>query len=574
MGRKATLMYAFGDFLLNVEERILLCNGELIPLTPKMLETLLVLVQNRGHIMAKDEIMKKVWPDVIVEEANLAVNISRLRRVLDKFESKDSYIETIPRRGYCFVAEVTEVKSEIGPHGPIDSIAILPFYNADDDPEAEYFSDGMTESLINRLSLLPQLRVMAHSTILRFKAQSLDPQEVGQTLGVRAVVTGRVSHRGGAIFVDAELVDVMDGSLLWGDRYSTESTEIYSVQEDIASEISENLRLKLSSDQKKRITKRFTQDTEAYELYLKGRYYWNKRTNADLKRGLEYFRQAIAKDPNYSLAYVGVADCLTLLGLFGAEPPRVIMPEAKALAMEAIHLDQTLGEAYASLAQIRLLYDWDWRGAERDYHRALRLSPKYPTALQWHGEYLGLIGRPQDGIEELRKARELDPLSLIINTNLGLAYYWARQYDRAIEQLERTLELEPNFFRAHLHVGMAYEGKSMYENAVIELEKARRLNENPWTLAGLAHAYASWGKRDEAMTLLERLLKLAESQYVSSAIIAVAYAGFKEDGNETFDWLAKAYQERAGLLVWLKVWPIFDHVRSNKRFIELVDRIG
>jgi tetratricopeptide (TPR) repeat protein len=250
------------------------------------------------------------------------------------------------------------------------------------------------------------------------------------------------------------------------------------------------------------------------------------------------------------------------------------MPQAKVAAMKAIELDKTLGEAYASLAQIRFYYDWDWTEAARNYQQAVRLSPTYPTAHQWYGEYLLAMGRTDEGLAELKRARDLDPLSLIINTDLGLAFYWAQRYDLAIEQLERTIELEPSFFRAHLHLGMAYERKRMYGEAIAELETARRLNENAWTLAGLGYAFASFGEKAEAEKLLEQLLELSQARYVSSAAIAVVYAGFGDQVNQTLEWLEKAYSERSGLLAWINVWPIFDRIRSDGRFADLLRRIG
>jgi TolB-like protein/Tfp pilus assembly protein PilF len=565
-------LYQFGPFCLNAVERVLLRDGRLVPLPAKALSTLLVLVQSKGHVVEKDLLMKEVWPQEEVEEGNLTQHIFMLRRALGEIPQSPKYIETVPRRGYRFVAKVELENGNA--QKAIDTLAILPFFNASSDPNMEYLSDGITESIINSLSQLPQLKVRALATVFRYKAAALDPQEVGRALGVRAVMIGRVLKLGQSLVIRAELVDVEDGSQLWGDQYQRKSSDILSVQEEIAREVSEKLRLRLSGEQKERLTKRFTEDTEAYELYLKGRYSWNKRTNEELKRAAGYFRQAIAKDPNYSLAYVGEADCLILLALFGTDHPRLTMPQARESAMKAIHLDHTHGEAYASLAQISFLYDWHWVEAEREYQQAIQLSPTYPTALQWRGEYLASMGRLDEGLADLKRARELDPLSLIINTNLGLTYYWARQYDLAIEQLESAIELEPNFFRAHLHLGMVYERKLMYREAIAQLEKARRINENPFTLAGLGHAYASFGKIAEAEKLLKRLLKLSQDRYVSPATIAVLHAGFEDHVDQTLEWLEKAYEERDGLLVWLKVWPIFDRFRSDARFVALLRRIG
>ena len=565
--------FQFGSFRLDASERVLLRDGRLVPLPAKVLSTLLLLVRNNGRVVEKEVLMDEVWPDEYVEEGNLAQHIFILRRALGESTENPNYIETVPRRGYRFVAKMIEPGEKTDDKG-IDSLAVLPFVNASNDPNMEYLSDGITEGVMHSLSGLPQLKVMARSTVFRYKGAGIDPQEAGHRLGVRAVMVGIVQQIGEHLVIRTELVDVEDGSRIWGEQYQRKSSDIFSLQDELASEISEKLRLRLSGEQKERLTKRFTENRQAYEFYLKGRYAWARRAIEDLKKGVEYFRQAIAEDPNYSLAHAGIADCLVLLGLFGAENPREIMPQAKAAAMKAINLDASLGVAYASLGQIKLIYDWDWPAAEADFKQAVRLNPAYPTAHQWHGEYLTSMGQFDQGLPELKKARDLDPLSLIINTNIGLNFYWARQYDRAIEQLELALELEPNFFRAHLHLGMCYERKRMYQEAIAEFEKARFISENSWTLAGLGQCHASFGARAEAEELLDQLLELSRRQYVSCATIAVVYAGFEDRIDQTMEWLEKAYEERSGLLIWLKVWPIFDHLRSDARFVRLLRRIG
>ncbi|HSB10974.1 MAG TPA: tetratricopeptide repeat protein [Blastocatellia bacterium] len=565
--------FQFGAFRLDACERVLLREGRLVPLPAKVFSTLLLLVRNNGRVVEKDVLMKEVWPDEYVEEGNLAQHIFILRRALGESTGSPTYIETVPRRGYRFVAPIKE-PAERADDKVIDSLAVLPFVNASNDPNMEYLSDGITEGVMNSLSSLPQLKVMARSTVFRYKGAVIDPQDAGNSLGVRAVMMGIVQQLGEQLVIRAELVDVEDGSRIWGEQYHRKSSDILSLQDELAWEISEKLRLRLSGEQKERLTKRFTENREAYEFYLKGRYAWARRAIEDLKKGVEYFRQAIAEDPNYSLAHAGIADCLVLLGLFGADNPREIMPQAKAAAMKAIRLDESLGEAYASLGQIKLIYDWDWKAAEADFQQAVRLNPTYPTAHQWHGEYLVSMGLFDEGLADLKKARDLDPLSLIINTNLGLNLYWARRYDLAIEHLERALELEPNFFRAHLHLGMCYERKSMYGEAIAELERARSISENSWTLAGLGHCHASFGARAKAEKLLDQLFELSRRQFVSCATIAVVYAGFEDRVDQTMEWLEKAYAERSGLLIWLKVWPMFDRLRSDPRFVRLLRRIG
>jgi serine/threonine-protein kinase len=572
MGRGDNL-FRFGAFRLDAGERVLLRDGRLVPLPAKVLSTLILLVRNNGHVVEKDVLMEEVWPDEYVEEGNLAQHIFILRRALGESMGNPRYIETVPRRGYRFVAKMIEPE-EMAVEKGIASLAVLPFVNASNDPNMEYLSDGITEGVMKSLSGLPQLKVMARSTVFRYKGANIDPREAGHSLGVRAVMMGIVQQVGDQLVITAELVDVEDGSRIWGEQYHRKSSDILSLQPELAREISEKLRLRLSGEQKEKLTKRFTENREAYEFYLKGRYAWGKRGIEDLKKGVEHFRQAIAEDPNYSLAHAGIADCLVLLGLFGADNPREIMPQAKAAAMKATSLDESLGEAYASLGQIKLIYDWDWPAAKADFQQSLSLNPTYPTAHQWHGEYLVSMGLFDQGLAELKKARDLDPLSLIINTNLGLNFYWARHYDLAVEQLERALELEPNFFRAHLHLGMCYERKLMYREAIAELEKARSISENSWILAALGHCHASFGARAEAEKFLDQLLELSRRQFVSCTTIAVVYAGFEDRVDQTIDWLAKAYEERSGLLIWLKVWPIFDHLRRDARFVRLLRLIG
>lgn len=572
MGRGDNL-FQFGGFRLDADERVLLRDGRLVPLPAKVLSTLIILVRNSGHVVEKDVLMEEVWPDEYVEEGNLAQHIFILRRALGESTGNPRYIETVPRRGYRFLAKMIEPEEMANETG-IESLAVLPFVNASNDPYMEYLSDGITEGVMNSLSSLPQLKVMARSTVFRYKGTNIDPRAAGHSLGVRVVMMGIVQQVGDQLVISAELVDVEDGSRMWGEQYYRKSSDVLALQDELAWEISEKLRLRLSGEQKERLTKRITENREAYEFYLKGRYAWGRRAIEDLKKGVEYFRQAIAEDPNYSLSHAGIADCLVLLGLFGAENPREIMPQAKAAAMKAIDLDASLGEAYASLGQIKLIYDWDWRAAQGDFQQAVRLNPTYPTAHQWHGEFLTSMGLFDQGLAELQKARDLDPLSLIINTNLGLNSYWARRYDLAIEQLDRVLELEPNFFRAHLHLGMCYERKRMYPEALAEFEKARSISENSWTLAGLGQCHASFGARAVAEKFLDQLLELSRRQFVSCATIAVAYAGFEDRADQTMEWLEKAYEERSGLLIWVKVWPIFDHLRSDARFVRLLRRMG
>ena len=453
------------------------------------------------------------------------------------------------------------------------SLAVLPFINASTEPNTEYLSDGITESIINSLSQLPKLRVVSRATVFRYKGLAVDPQQAGQQLGVRAVLTGRVSQVGDSLTIGAELIDVSSDRHLWGEHYNRKIAGIFDVQEEIAQEISEKLRLKLSGKQKKQLAKRHTVNPDAYQLYLKGRYFWNKRTKDGLEKGIEYFKRSVEQDPSYALAYTGLADCYHLLSSFGVLSPKESVPKAKAAVMMALEMDATLAESHASLARIKTYYEWDWAGAESGFKRAIELNLNYATAHHWYSSYLVLMGRFDEGIAEAKRALELDPLSLAISTGLAARFYFARQYDQAIQQYKTTLELDRDFFGAHI-IGAPYEQKGMYEEAIAEFQIATRLSENdPEVLACLGHAYALSGKRDKAQDVLDELKELSKRRYVQSYDLAVVYVGLGEK-DRALKLLGKAYEERDETLVLIKVDPRLDPLRSDPRYAELLRRMG
>jgi serine/threonine-protein kinase len=454
---------------------------------------------------------------------------------------------------------------------PIDSLAVLPFTNASKDPNAEYLSDGLTESLINSFSQLPQLRVLPPTTVFAYKGK--DPLKAGRELGVRAVLTGRVLQQVNSLVVQAELTDVKRGSQMWGKRFQEKFSDAFTVQEGIAREISQSLRLKLTGEEEKRLARRYTENAEAYDLYLKGRYYWNKRTEESIQKSIEFFDRAIERDPNYALAYAGLADSYVALAFYGTRPPREYMPKAREAATRALQIDEKMAEAHALLADYRYLFDWDWPGAEREFRRAIELNPKYPTAHQWYANYLSLIGRSPEALREIRSAQKLDPLNLVINTDVGTTYYWAGQYERAIGELRKTLELEPDFFLARVYLGFAYLRKNLPEDAIHEFGIAGRLApDEPIPIALRGYACAVAGRRTEAEKALAELGALSKRRYVSAFPIAWVYVGL---GNKdrAFEWLEKAYGERAGMLVYLNVERAFDPLRSDPRFVDLLRRM-
>jgi serine/threonine-protein kinase len=450
----------------------------------------------------------------------------------------------------------------------IDSIAVLPLVNANNDPNTDYLSDGITESLINSLSQIPELRVMARSTAFRYKGKELDPQKIGRELGVSAVLTGRVLQRDDTLTIQVDLVDTSDGSQLWGEQYNRKISDILVVQQSIAREVSEKLRLKLSGEQKEQVAKRYTDSTEAYELYLRGRYQWNRRTPDALMKGIDYFQQAIKTDPNYALAYAGLADSYNVLSTNTVRPPKEAFPKAKEAAERALALDDTLAEAHTSLAFIKTVYEWDWPGAEKEFKRAIELNPNYSNAHYWYGfAHLLSMGRVDEANAEIKRALGLDPFSLIINTNLGRTYLIARQYDRAIEQYRKTLEMDPGFPRAHERLQEAYEQKGMYPEAIADLERV-----NPQSGARLRAAFEKSGVTGYWQTRIE-FDKEATQTYVSPYFTAVKYASLG-DKDGAFESLEKAYQERDTWLVHLKVDPMLDALRSDPRYTNLLTRIN
>jgi len=646
-------IYEFGPFRVEALRRVLLHEGKQVRLPAKAFEILVVLLEEKGRLVDKDELMRRVWPDAVVEENNLTVNMSALRRALAESPSEHRYVVTVPGRGYQFVAEVRQgndapawetgveplsqstldLGSEVskgaapqvngassdtdmvagaetvgsgfkrhhrgvllvvaalfattivvfyigysryrarGSKAGITSIAVLPFLNETGDPNAEYLSDGISESLINSLSQLPGVKVIARSSAFKYKGKEADLQEVANALGVEAILTGRVAQRGENLSISVELVNASDKTQMWGEQYDRKMSELLATQREIAREITEKLKLKVSGEENGP-AKHYTENNEAYQLYLKGRFFWNKRTAEGLRKSVEYFNQAIDKDPQFALAYAGLADCYVVPA--NQLPPREAMPKAKAAALRALELDETLAEAHASLGRVLAAYDWDWTGAEREYKRAIHLNPRYAIAHQWYGGYLSVMGRKDEAIAERKLAQELEPLSLIINFELGLAFYYHRDYDQAIEQFQKTLELDQNFPTAHNFLPAVYEQKGMYSEAVAEFKKAIPLTAgSEWSLAkaGLGHVYALTGKKNEARMLLNELKQASKQEYVPGTSIASIYAGLGEK-DQAFAWLDKAFEQRAFQLQWLNSDPRWDTLRSDPRFGNLMGRMG
>ena len=456
----------------------------------------------------------------------------------------------------------------------IDSIAVLPFQNTSGEPDSEYLSDGMAESLINSLSRLPHLSVKSRSSVFRYKGKEVEPQKVASELSVQAILNGRVVQRGDDLTLYLSLVDGQTGNQLWGEQYNRKLTDLAALQNEIARDVSQNLRARLSSADEQKLAKNYTENAEAYQLYLKGRYFWNKRSPEGHRKSIEYFNQAIEKDPNFALAFLGLADAYASLPFDSDVPPREAYPKAKAAATRALEVDAKLAEAFSSLAAVKFNYDWDFPGAEEELKRAIGLNPNDAIVHQRYGRYLSLMGRHQEAIAEAKRARELDPLSLLINALVGDTLFYAHQYDQAIEELRKPLEIEPNFWIAHLYLGKAYEQKRMYSESIAELQKARDFSgdiSEPISMMG--YVYAVSGRRSEAQQALNELKERSKQRYVPPYDIAMVYVGLG-DKEQAFQWLDKAYEDRNQFMTRLKTEPKFDSLRSDPRFADLVRRVG
>jgi tetratricopeptide (TPR) repeat protein len=414
---------------------------------------------------------------------------------------------------------------------------------------------------------------MSRSATLRYKGKEQDAQKVGRELNVRAVLTGEVQQVGDQVVINVSLDDALDSHHIWGEQYVRKFADILAVQHEIAQEVSTSLRLKLTRVDEQQLAKRYTDNVEAYQLYLKGQYEWKKHTQENLEKGVEYYNQALAKDPNYALAYAGLAASYSVLAN-SYLPPNETFPKAKAYATKALEVDETLAEAHVVMGAARLFYDWNWGEAERELKRAQALNPNNADAHDLYGDYLKAMGRLDESNTETRRSQELDPLSLMINTDVGVNFYYARQYDEAIAQNEKTVNLDPRFFIAYLWLGQAYEQKKMYAEAIATFQKGMNEAErHPQLLASLGHAYALAGQRDKAQKALDELREMSKKRYVSPYLIAVVYAGLG-DKDQTFAWLEKAYQDRSFFLIWLNVEPRFDSLRDDSRFADVVRRVG
>jgi len=579
-------IYQFGPFCLNAEERVLLREGRMVPLPAKAVRTLLVLLRNKGHVVEKDVLMEEVWPNEFVEEGNLAQNIFMLRKALGESVDGAKYIETVPRRGYRFLQAVTQSDDDAVATTAIPSkefkgarrsdshlIAVLPFVNAGGNRDLEHLSDGITESIINTLSQRRELRVIARNSVFHYKGKDLDARQIGRELRVDSVLLATLHLIGEELTISTELIDVANGWQLFGRTYRRKFSEMLETQYEIANEISTAIQTDFKGVEERRRFRRYTVNPEAFRAYLKGRYHWNKYTKEGLEKAFEYFREAIDIDPIYPLAYAGLADSYFRLSSQYLSPC-LTLPKAKAAVLRALEIDSALPEAHALLGMVLMRYDWDWQGAECEFKKAISLNPSYSSAHQLYGVYLQSLGRFEEALHHIRLAQELDPLSLQIMVSLGMCLWAMRRYDEALKTLQETVEMDPYYYPTHLAIAVVQGQLGNFSEALEEFKKASQLNDIPLIMGFLGYAYAASGNVDEARRVLEEMQKQRNERYVSAYAIALVYAGLAEY-DLAFEWLGIACEDRDEFLTWgLGIDPRLDGLRSDERYVQLMNRIG
>jgi TolB-like protein/Flp pilus assembly protein TadD len=587
----------FGTFELDVRAGELKKRGRKIRLQEQPLQILLMLLERSGDVVLREEIRKRLWPnDTFVQFApSINAAIQRLREALGDSADEPRYVETVARRGYRLREKITANGNEkerragetdsarssslmsaasIGRGGTLNSIAVLPFANASRDPDGDYLSEGITENIINSLSKIAGLRVKPRSTVFRYKRKCIDPQAIGRELKVGVVLVGRVTQRDGALVVSTELVDVGQGSQLWGERYNRNLTDLYEVEEEIARKISESLRVKLSGEEKERLTKRFTENSEAYQFYLRGRYCWTRRTPEDIRKGYRYFQQAIEKDAGYALAYSGLADCYSHLCGLGVMAPKEAWARAKAAAAAAVALDSELAEAHTSMAFVRAYADWDWENSDREFQQALKLDARYWVAPYWYAMTLVARGRYAEADHWIGRAYELEPLSSVIAHGAAFNLIMSRRYVDAIQLCLKAIDIAPDYPYLRLHLGIAYEQESKHDEATAEFEKALQLLKGEPLAAGpLAHAHAKAGRLEQARTILQDLLGQTERRYVDEYAVGLVYVALGQQ-DRAMDWFDRASKNRCGWFSFMANGdPRLDEIRTDPRFETLLKRM-
>ena len=653
--RRSPRNVRFGVFEADLEAGELRKHGLRLKLSEQPFQILTMLLVRPGEIVSREELRERLWPSDTFVDFDHGLNnaVMRLREVLGDSSEHPRFIETLPRRGYRFIAPV-ERRDEASKNSPAqseadsfipgsdaelqknssanplpsasvagsqghgrfslprivvlvagvlagsalisgitvhyvrgvdaskgkanrsNSLVVLPLENLSGDKDQDYFADGMTDDLIANLAKIQSLRVVSRSTAMAYKGTHKPVSQIAAELNVDAVVEGTVMRVGNRVRITAELVQVSTDQHLWADTYESPIGDVLTLQNRVSSAIVDEIRINLTKEDKERLAQKPSVSPEAYEEYLKGRYYWNKRSAEGFAKAIGYFEDATRRDPQYALAYAGLADCYGIIGatIYGTLPAAEAAPKAKTAATRALEIDPSLAEAETSLATAKFNYDWDWAGAAEGFKKAIQMDPRYPTAYQRYSLYLSATGRPDDSFQQMKKARDLDPLSISINVAFCWRLYLAREYDRAIAQLRDTLELDPNYVWARLNLGQAYEQKGEYNLAIQEFQRAVELSQSsPLAISALAHAYAISGNHAEAAKLLATLQSKSKTQYVSPYYVAVVYLGLGKN-EAAMDWLERAYADHSNGLVFLKVEPELDPLRANPRFAALQARMN
>jgi DNA-binding winged helix-turn-helix (wHTH) protein/TolB-like protein/lipoprotein NlpI len=622
--------FAFGDFVLVPKERLLLRGGKPIALTAKAFDLLVVLVRRAGQLVTKDELFEEVWPGTFVQETNLTVNISVVRKALEDGRDGNRMIQTVPGRGYRFVAPVASdalgdalLRTEPSPlavapsdlqHGPQEmpartrfgvpplgwvllaavagvvavaiaiwsaqpggrnvafaSVAVLPFLS--DTAASNYLADGLSEATVNGLVQLQGLRVAPRASALRYKGSTANPKQAGRELDVAAVVTASVAQQDRSFRIQVDLVDVARDAQIWGTVYQGDASELPNLQSRILQDLARALKVPLSEQQRRRLAQPPTGSAEAYRAYLQGRFEWSQRSEVGLKRAIERFREAITIDPKFAAAHSGLADAYSALGYLSYLAPADAFPEASRHALRALELDTSLAEAHASLGFVKLYFDWDWPGAEAAFQRAIALDPNQPAAHQWHSIYLLAAGRPSEALRAIETAQQRDPLSLAVNTDLGFHYYYTRRYDDAVKQLKLVLDMNPNFPPAHLWLGRTYQELGRFDDALTAFAHVEE-HIRDWPVAIAARGFVAGvsGRAGLARDALAELQALSAKRFVTSYGIALVHASLGEN-DAAFAALEKAFEERSNWLVWLRLDPRWNVLRADARFAVLVSRM-
>ncbi len=572
---QSQLSYRFDDVVVDRDLFRVSKRDQPKTLEPRAFDLLIYLIEHRDCVVEKQELFDQVWRESFVTDDALTQEILNIRRALGDDAGTPRYIRTVRKHGYRFIADVIEYRNAARRAESAASIAVLPFANLSAAAENEYFCDGLAEELLNALTRVRDLRVVARTSAFSFKNQQLDVREIGRRLNAATVLEGSVQRTGNRVRILTQLINTADGYHLWSERFDREMDDIFAIQDEIAGAIIDELKVELLPTEKSTVVKRYTDNVDAYHLYLKGRHFWNKRfAPGTVEKALEHFQQAIEVDPRYGLAYSGVADCYNLLGLFQFRAPHETFPHATAAAEQALEIDNTIAEAHASLAFAKMLYAWDWRGAEREFKDAVKLNPGYGPGHLWYAQYLCAMARFVEAIAEVKRAQDSDPLSLSINANMGLVLHWAREHKHAVEQLEKTIELDPSFGLAYYYLAYALIAQKRYDEALPAIQKSIELTRGmPLAIACLGDLYGRTGERDKAEKVLREVESLLHERHVTSVLLAFIYAGLRDRDN-FFESVNRAYEEHNPLLVWLKIYPEYDAMRSDPRYHELLRRIG